>query len=82
VGLGLQTTERWTPQLLWHPIPVAVFVVGWLGGLFQLKFVKGLDWKDVLVRFVVLPELFYYTFLSLLRLYSYALELVSARKQW
>ncbi len=82
VGLGFQTTGRWTPQLLWHPIPIAVFAVGWLGGLAQLKFVKGLDWKDVFIRFVVLPELFYYTFLSLLRLYSYALELVSARKQW
>jgi poly-beta-1,6-N-acetyl-D-glucosamine synthase len=82
VGMGLQTTGRLTLQLWWHPIPIAVFVVGWLGSLVQLRFVKGLDWKDVLIRVVVLPELFYYTFLSLLRLYSYALELVSARKRW
>lgn len=82
VGFGLQATGRWNPQLLWHPIPIMVFVLGWLGGLVQLRWVRNLDWKDVLIRAVLIPELVYYTFLSLLRLYAYGLELISAKKRW
>ncbi len=82
VEFGIQATGRWSPQLLWHPIPLMVFSLGWLGGLVQLRWVRNLDWRDVLIRIVLIPELVYYTFLSLLRLYAYGLELISARKRW
>lgn len=83
VGFGVQASGgRWTPHLWWHPIPLMVFFVGWLGGLVQLKWVKGLDWKDVLVRLAIVPELLYYTLLSGVRVYAYFLEFVSAKKRW
>ncbi|MCX8103899.1 MAG: glycosyltransferase [Candidatus Bipolaricaulota bacterium] len=82
VGFGIHASGRWSPQLLWHPIPIAVFVVGWLGSLWQLRWVRGLDWKDVMIRAIVVPELLYYTMLSLVRLWAYFLEFVSAKKRW
>ncbi|MCS7198555.1 MAG: glycosyltransferase [Candidatus Bipolaricaulota bacterium] len=83
VGFGVQAAGgRWTPHPWWHPIPIAVLVVGWIGGLVQLRWVKGLDWKDVLLRLAIIPELLYYTLLSLVRLWAYLLEFVSAKKRW
>ena len=83
VGFWVQASGgRWTPHLWWHPIPVMVFFVGWLGSLVQLKWVKGLDWKDVLLRLAILPELLYYTLLSGVRIWAYFLEFVSAKKRW
>lgn len=83
VGFWMQTSGgRWTPHLWWHPIPLAVFLIGWIGGLVQLKWVKGLDWKDVLLRLVLVPELLYYTLLSGVRIWAYFLEFVSAKRRW
>lgn len=83
VGFWMQTSGgRWTPHLWWHPIPLAVLFLGWIGGLAQLKWVKGLDWKDVLLRLIIVPELLYYTLLSGVRIWAYFLEFVSAKRRW
>ncbi len=82
IGVGVQATGHWAPRPWWHPIPIVVFLISWVGGLVQLRWVRGLDWVDVLIRCTLIPELLYYTLLSLVRVYAYLLELVSARKKW
>jgi glycosyltransferase involved in cell wall biosynthesis len=83
VGIGARASGgQWVPHPWWHPIPLLVFFLGWIGGLVQLRWVRGLDWVDVLIRCALIPELLYYTLLSLVRLYAYLLEFVSAKKRW
>ncbi len=82
VGFGVQAAGQWAPRPWWHPIPIVVFFLGWVGGLVQLRWVRGLDWVDVLIRCTLIPEVLYYTLLSFVRVYAYGLELVSARRRW
>ncbi|MFN4219088.1 MAG: glycosyltransferase [Candidatus Bipolaricaulia bacterium] len=82
VGFWLHAAGKWSPRFWWHPIPLALFALGWIEGLWQLRWVKGLDWGDVMIRVSLIPELVYYSFLSLLRVYAYFLEFISAGKRW
>lgn len=82
VGLSIANYSRWTPYPYWHPIPIILAVLGYVDGLWRLRWVKDRDWVDILIRITLLPELLYYTFLSYLRLYCYGLVLVRAKRKW
>lgn len=82
VGLGVVYSSRWSPRLYLHPIPIILFLMGWFDGVWRLRWVQNRDRLDVVIRLIFLPELIYYTFLSLIKIYCYLLALKRAERRW
>jgi cellulose synthase/poly-beta-1,6-N-acetylglucosamine synthase-like glycosyltransferase len=82
VVLGIFNFGKWRFQPLWHPISVSLLVLGFIDGIFRLKWVKGRDWIDVLIRISILPEIIYYTAQSMVRIYCYFLTIIGAERSW
>jgi len=59
-----------------NPWFISVISLGYLDGLYRLKYVQNLKGGDVIVRMFLIPEILYGWFQAVVMLYAYCLSLL------
>lgn len=65
-----------------HPLPITLAVIGYLFGLYKLKFLDKIELADLLLRVTVVLELVMAMLMSGLQLVSYALAITKSKQKW
>lgn len=65
-----------------NPWLIAVIFLGYLDGLYRLKYVQNLKGGDVMIRMFLIPEILYGWFQAVVMLYAYCLSFAKANQNW
>ncbi len=66
----------------WSLIPIGFAVFGWVRNMYFLKLVQDRDWRDILLRAILLPELAYSMFLSGIQIAAYMSKVYTRGRRW
>jgi len=64
------------------PWLIGVISLGYLDGLYRLKYVKNLKEGDLVVRLSLIPEILYGWFQAVVMLYAYYLSFAKINQNW
>ncbi len=65
-----------------NPWFISVIFLGYLDGLYRLKYVQNLKGGDVIVRMFLIPEILYGWFQAVVMLYAYCLSFAKINQNW
>ncbi|NMB40167.1 MAG: glycosyltransferase family 2 protein [Parcubacteria group bacterium] len=65
-----------------NPWLIGVISLGYLDGLYRLKYVKNLKGGDLIVRISLIPEILYGWFQAVVMLYAYYLSFAKINQNW
>jgi len=65
-----------------NPWFISVIFLGYLDGLYRLKYVQNLKGGDVIVRMFLIPEILYGWFQAVVMLYAYCLSFTKTNQNW
>lgn len=65
-----------------HPLALMLGLISYAIHIYRLKYIKDLDWKDVFIRLIIIPELLLSMVYSGIQLWAYLATVTQEKRKW